>query len=155
LDLREEIDHLFDRAFHGWPRFGGLLSEWEPFREMESVFGRVPSRRFPHADIKERDKDYKVSIELPGVSSEDFDLTITDDTLTVKGEKKSEQEKEEKGYHVTERSYGRFERSFRLPEEVNTDKVDASFDKGVLQITLPKRPEAQRKTRKISVKANK
>jgi HSP20 family protein len=152
LDLRDEMDRLFDRAFRGWPRFGGLLSEWDPFREMEPVFGRLPSRQSPRTDIEESDKDYTVSIELPGVGPEDLDLSITDDMLTVKGEKRSERKEEEKGYHLTERSHGHFERTFSLPEGVNADKVDATFDKGVLQITLPKRPEARRKARKISIK---
>jgi HSP20 family protein len=147
-DLREEIDRVVDRTFRGWPRFGGLLSDWDPFREMETVFGRHPFRRFPPTDIEEADKEYTVSIELPGLDAGDIDLSISDNTLTVKGEKKSERKEEEKGYRLMERSYGRFERTFRLPEEVNADKIDAAFDKGVLKINLPKRPEAQKKARK-------
>lgn len=154
-DLKAEIDRAFDRAFRGWPRFGGWLTEWDPFREMETVFGKARLGRFPPTDIEESDKEYTVTIELPGLGAEDIDLAVSDSMLTVKGEKKSEREEEEKGYHLTERSYGRFERSFRLPETVDADKIDAAFHKGVLKITLPKRPEAQKKARKISVKANK
>lgn len=154
-DIREEIDRVFDRAFHGWPHFGGLLADWDPFREMGSAFARRPFGRFPQTDIQEGDKDFTVTIELPGVDLEDLELAVTDNTLTVKGEKKSEREEEEKGHHLKERSYGRFERSFRLPESANPDKIDASFENGVLRITLPKRVEAQKRARKINVKAKK
>jgi len=154
-DLRDEIDRVFDRAFRGWPHFGGLLTDWDPFRDVGSVFGARPFGRFPQTDIKEGDKDFSVTIELPGVALEDLDLAITDNTLTVKGEKRSEREEQEKGHHLKERSYGRFERSFRLPEEANPDKIDASFENGVLKIRLPKRSEARKKARKISVKAKK
>lgn len=154
-DLKAEIDRAFEQAFRGWPRFGGWLTEWDPFREMHTVFGKARLGRFPPTDIDESDKDYTVSIELPGLDANDIELSVGDSMLTVKGEKKSEREEEEKGYHLAERSYGRFERSFRLPEGVDTEKIDAAFDKGVLKITLPKRPEAQKKARKISVKGAK
>lgn len=154
-DLRDEIDRAFERAFSAWPRFGGWLAEWDPFREMEPLFRKAPFGRFPPTDIDESDKDYTVSIELPGLGAEDIDLAVSENMLTVKGEKKSEREEEEKGYHLTERSYGRFERCFRLPDTVDADKIDAAFEKGVLKITLPKLPEAQKKARKISVKATK
>lgn len=152
-DLKAEIDRAFEQAFRGWPRFGGWLTDWDPFREMQTVFGKARLGRFPPTDIDESDKEYTVSIELPGLDAGDIDLSVGDNMLTVKGEKKSEREEEEKGYHLAERSYGCFERSFRLPEGVDTEKIDASFDKGVLKITLPKHAEARKKARKISVKA--
>jgi HSP20 family protein len=154
-DLRDEIDRAFDRTLRGWPRFGGWLSDWSPFREMDTIFGKQLFGKFPPTDIDESDKDYTVSVELPGLDAEDVDLAVTDDMLTIKGEKKSEREEEEKGYHLTERSYGSFERSFRLPEAVDAGKIDATFDKGVLKIVLPKRPEALKKARKITVTARK
>jgi HSP20 family protein len=154
-DLRDEIDRAFDRTLRGWPRFGGWLSDWSPLREMDTMFGKQLSGKHPPTDIDESDEDYTVSIELPGMDAGDVDLAVTDDMLTVRGEKKSEREEEEKGYHLTERSYGSFERRFRLPEAVDADKIEATFDKGVLKILLPKRPQAQQKARKISVKAKK
>ena len=79
-------------------------------------------------------------------------MTLTDDVLTIKGEKREEKEETEKSYHLSERRYGAFERSFEMPEGVDTEKVEARFDKGVLKITLPKKPEAQKKVKKIEIK---
>ena len=149
--LKDDVDRAFQSAFRGWPGFGSL-SEWDPFKDMEPMFGRLASRRLPHTDVEESGKSYVVSMELAGVGEEDLDLTITENMMTVKGEKKSEREEKEKDYHLTERSYGRFERSFRLPDEVNADKAKAEFKNGVLKVTLPKRPAAKKKTRKIDVK---
>ena len=153
LDLRGEIDRVFDRAFHGWPRLGGVFSEWDPFRDRETMFGRTGVGSLPSTDVEESDTAYTVVVELPGVDEVDVDVTLSDETLSVKGEKKSEREEEEKNYHLTERSYGCFERSFRLPEDVNANKVDAAFEKGVLRVTLPKLAQAKKKSRKIDVKA--
>ena len=105
-------------------------------------------------DIKETDGALEVTTELPGVQEADIDVSLTDEMLTVKGEKKSESEREEKDMRVVERSYGAFERSVRLPCAVKEDEVDAEFKNGVLKITLPKSPEATAKTKKIAVKAN-
>lgn len=152
LNLRGEIDRVFDRAFHDWPRFGGVFSDWDPFRDWETMFGRIEVGRLPSTDVEESDKAYTFYIELPGVDEADVDVTLSDDTLTVKGEKKSECEEEGKNFQLAERSYGRFERSFRLPEDLDASKVDASFEKGVLRITLPKFAQVKKKSRKIAVK---
>ena len=95
----------------------------------------------------------KVTAELPGVDEKDVEVTLTDDLLTIKGEKKREQEKKEEAYHAVERSYGSFARSLRLPFAVDQSKVDAKFKKGVLTITMPKPPEAQKSAKKIEIKA--
>ena len=83
----------------------------------------------------------------------DIDLSISHDTLTVKGEKRDEKEEKSKNYHVSERFYGSFERSFALPEGVDRDKIEAGFAKGVLTVTLPKKPEVVQQQKKIEIKA--
>jgi len=92
----------------------------------------------PAFDISENDKEYIVSAELPGIDEKDLDVTISGGMLSVKGEKK--QEKEEKGetYHRIERTYGSFHRSFRIPDAVQEDKVDATYKNGILKLVIPK-----------------
>ena len=87
------------------------------------------------------------------MTEDDIDVSVVDNVLTVKGEKKSETEKKEADYHMVERSYGAFTRSLTLPYEVDASKVDAKFDKGVLKITLPKPAEVKAKTKKIKIKS--
>ena len=137
--FRREMDRMFDDFFSGrgltrWP--GG---------------GDIPvDVRF---DVAETDSEVKVTAELPGVDENDVEVTLADDLLTIKGEKKREQEKKAENYHMVERSYGSFARSLRLPFAVDQSKVDAQFKKGVLTITLPKPPDAQKPARKIDIKA--
>ena len=99
------------------------------------------------------DLEIKVSAELPGMDEKDIDVSLTRDTLTIKGEKKEEKEDTGKDYYKMERSYGSFTRSIPLPVEVDTDKVQATFKKGVLEITLPKTAKAIQETKKVPVKA--
>jgi HSP20 family protein len=90
------------------------------------------------------------------MDEKDIDVRLSEDTLTIRGEKKEEREEREEGnYYVSERRYGSFQRSFRVPKGIDPDKVDANFQKGVLTITLPKTPEAQQKAKKIEVKGEK
>jgi HSP20 family protein len=138
--LQREIDQVFNEFSRGMPMFaergnGGM-----------GMMGGVK------LNVAETDKAVEVTAELPGVDPKDIDVQLKDDILTIKGEKKTEKEDKQKNYHLVEHSYGSFERSFALPCEVQADKVEASFDKGVLKITLPKSPESQPKTRKIEVK---
>jgi HSP20 family protein len=107
----------------------------------------------PAMDIAEKDKAYQVTAELPGLDEKDIDVTVSDNVLTIKGEKKEEKEEKEKNYYLSERRYGAFQRSFDLPSGVDTAKIEAQFAKGVLTITLPKSAEAQKKQRKIDVKS--
>jgi HSP20 family protein len=132
--LHREIDHLFDDFTRGFPTFGDA--------------GIMPV----NLDVAETDKAFEVTAELPGAKPEDVDISLSDGVLTVKGEKKTEKDDKQKNYHMIERSYGSFQRSFRLPAEVDPNKVEARFDNGVLRITLPKAPEAQSKIKKIEVK---
>lgn len=138
--LHREIDRVFDSFTEHMPwaaRSNGDSGSWQVT---------------PRIDVSETDNALEITAELPGVDEKDIDVTVTDDILTIKGEKKSEKEDTGKDYHVVERSYGAFQRTLRLPFEVVSDKVEAKFEKGVLQITLPKSPEVASKTHKIEVK---
>ena len=138
------------------------LDELTSFRkEMESLFnrffGETPLlRRFregwlPTVDFSETKDKLVFKAELPGLEAEDIDVTISGDILTIKGEKKREEEQEDEHYHSVERYYGSFQRSFRLPQNVKINKIEAKFDKGVLKITLPKTEEAKKKVINIKV----
>jgi HSP20 family protein len=136
--LRQEVNSLFDNFFRGF--------EIEPFMGRLGAFS-------PSVDVKESDNEIKVSAELPGMHDKDIDVSLTKDSLTIKGEKKEEKEDKGKDYYRMERSYGSFSRTIPLPAEIDTDKVKAEFKKGVLTVTLPKTPRAIKETKKISVKA--
>lgn len=115
-----------------------------------------PATRFalsPKVDVSETDTDYEITAELPGMSEKDIELTLKSDMLTLKGEKKEEREEKKKDYYLSERSYGSFQRSFRLADDVDVDKISSKFSKGVLTVNLPKSAEAKANTRKIEVKS--
>jgi HSP20 family protein len=145
------MDRLLDRFSGGFPSLSsrGSLFDWEPFRGASGSLGIAA----PHVDVSETDKSYEISAELPGMTDKDINVELKDDVLTLSGEKKEESEKEEKNYHVSERRFGSFRRSFRLPPGVDQSKVSADFRNGVLKIAMPKSPAAQNKSRKIDVKA--
>jgi HSP20 family protein len=140
--FQREMNKLFDNFFGGFE-----LSPWAP------VDRRLAAAFTPYVDVSETDKEIRVSAELPGMDEKDIDVSLTRDTLTIKGEKKEEKEDKGKDYYKMERSYGSFTRSVPLPVEVDTDKVHATFKKGVLEITLPKTAKAIQETKKIPVKA--
>lgn len=96
--------------------------------------------RAPHADVMETKDDIRVTLELPGLRPEDLDVNLEDNVLTISGEKKEERDEEgqENRWHLSERRYGRFSRSFVLPKEVEQDRIQASFENGVLHVTIPK-----------------
>jgi HSP20 family protein len=102
--------------------------------------------------VAEHDGAIEVTAEIPGCAPEDIDVQLKDGVLTIKGEKKVEKDDKQKDFHVMERSYGVFERSFSLPADVDAAKVEAAFDKGVLRVSLPKLPEQQLRSQKITVK---
>ena len=124
--LRREMDTLFDNFFRG---FGA-----EPFASRFSTFN-------PQIDVMEGDKEIIVSAELPGMDEKDIDLSIQKETLTIRGEKKVEREEKGRDYYRMERSYGSFSRTIPLPAEIDMDKVEAQFRKGVLDVRLPKTQE--------------
>lgn len=133
--LRKEMDNLLNRFF-GRSTFGEAFGEeWSPTM-----------------DVSETANSIVVKAELPGLEAKDIDVSISSDVLTIKGERKKEKEEEGEHYHYSERYYGSFQRSFRLPSTIQADKIEASFEKGVLKITLPKTEEAKKKEIKIEVK---
>jgi HSP20 family protein len=143
------------------------LSRWERDMErmMEDFFGRRtrpwwPERWFrteemevtaPAVDLYEEKDDIVVKAELPGIDKNNIEVNITDHMLTIKGEKKKEDEIKEENYYRSERSYGSFIRTLELPKDVHTDKVKASFKDGILEVRLPKTEEAKAKEVKVKV----
>lgn len=107
----------------------------------------------PRSDVVETDSGVEVSIELPGLDEKEVEVTLTDETLTIRGEKKVERREEKRGYYVSERSYGSIYRSIPLPAGVDSDKAEATFKNGVLTVRLPQNPEAKAKAKKIAVKS--
>ncbi|HVH75144.1 MAG TPA: Hsp20/alpha crystallin family protein [Stellaceae bacterium] len=148
--FRSEMDRLFDRFGDGfgWPGFGRMF-DVEPLRRGEGWFGFTA----PPIEIGEDDKAYKITAELPGLDAKDVEVTMSGDTLVLKGEKRQEKEEKGKNTYISERSYGAFRRSFLLPESVDRDRLAADFSKGVLTITLPKSAKAGQAAKKIEVKA--
>jgi HSP20 family protein len=148
--LHREIDRLFDD-------FGRV--DWRlPFSRGD--FGldmKWPSRTdweiAPAMDVAEKDTEYEVTAELPGIEDKDIEIKLANGMLTIKGEKSEEKEEKQKEYYLSERRFGSFQRSFTLPEGVDTDKIEASFAKGILSVKLPKSAKAREAEKKIAVKA--
>ena len=149
LSLRDQMDRLFDDFASDWrlPSLGRELFEWEPFLTPSWTRGVVDVR----FDLSETDDAIEITAELPGIDEKDVELVLADGMLTLKGEKRAEKEVKEKEYYLSERRFGAFTRSMRLPESVDPDKIKASFDKGVLKVVVPKRAEAKAKKRKIAI----
>jgi HSP20 family protein len=139
-EMRSEMDRLFDN-FLGRGFFGrsGLPTV------------QAPTVAAPDVDIRENDKELVIEAEMPGLDEKDINVSLRDGVLTLKGEKKSQREEKKDTYHVMERNYGAFQRSFQLPETIDEERINASFDKGVLRIAIPKRPEAVKAERKIPI----
>jgi len=135
-----------------------LLMKPEPFsgdlhRLFNTLFedrnSAVQQRWMPAMDLVEADDHFLLKADLPGLSEEDVAIEVRDNALTISGERKAEHERRERGWYRVERSFGRFSRSLSLPEGVDPDSISASFDRGVLSVTIPK-PE-QRKPRRIEI----
>jgi HSP20 family protein len=140
---------------------------WDPFRDLDSIqgelnrlFGRTygggelgtgSSNWMPPIDVREQKERFVVSLELPGVEPDDVDVSVEDSTLSIRGERRFSEETEDEEYHRVERRYGQFARSLSLPPTADANAIEASFDKGVLTITVPKAEQA--KPKKISIKA--
>ncbi len=148
LAFREAADRLFDDFFRGmrWP-LAGYDSPWESRLD-------VFDSGWPRADMSETDDEITVTAELPGVEKDHIDISVTNDRITIRGEKSEEDEEKAKNYYRLERSYGSFQRSFELPCEVETDKVEASFKKGILTVKLPKTVTARQRIKKIPIKTS-
>jgi len=149
VGLRQEIDRLFDDFFTGgfapFSRFG--FGE-RPLASLEPIFGRT----LPQVDVSETDKEFRISAELPGMEEKDIDVTMSEGMITIRGEKKEERKEDKENYHLMERSYGSICRSFRVPEEAELDKADASFENGLLKVTVPKTLKPKSKEKKIKVR---
>ena len=102
-------------------------------------------------DVSERENEYEITAELPGMDASNIDVKLSEGVLTIKGEKEEQKEEKQKDYHISERRFGSFQRSFELPEGIDEDKIQASFEKGVLTIKLPKGPEARKPEKKIPI----
>ena len=148
--LRREIDRLFEGLDWDYWRFpfGRSIFDVEPFWRRELSWPAAPA-----VDITESDKAYEVIAELPGMDEKNIEVRVVNGNLMIKGEKKEEKEEKKKDYYLQERHFGSFERRFQLPEGVDAEKIEASFKKGVLTVTFPKKPEAQKPEKKIDVKA--
>jgi HSP20 family protein len=141
VSLHREMNRLFDDVFRG---FGAP--------SLGSAGGLGHAIDWPNVELGETDKELRVTAELPGLDEKHVELTVEDDALTLRGEKRAEVNDEERGY--SERSYGRFERRIGLPRGIDKDKVSATFRNGLLTVTLPKSAAANENARRIPVNAN-
>lgn len=138
----EEMERWFEEFFR------------RPFSFLPTFMRRpvlAEEQIFPSVDIYEEGNDLVVKAEVPGIRKEDIDVRITEDTITISGEKKKEEKVERKDYYRIERSYGSFSRSFALPQDLEVDKAKAKFENGVLEVRIPKSEKAKKKEIKISV----
>ena len=136
-----------------------LLVKPEPFSsEVNRLFDTLfqpadrSQRWVPAMDLVEADDHFVLKADLPGLGEDEVSIEVQDNVLTIAGERKTEHERKEKGFYRLERSFGRFSRSLTLPEGVNADAINASFENGVLEVSIPK-PE-ERKPRRIAIRAN-
>jgi len=144
--LRREIDRLFD-DFHPF--------DWRLPSRMLGAAPRVARAEWqvaPAMDLVEKDDAYEITAELPGLDEKNVEVKLANRTLTIKGEKSEDKEEKQKDYYLAERRYGSFQRSFQLPENIDAEKIDAQFAKGVLTVKLPKTAESKNAEKKIAVK---
>ncbi|TCK58485.1 Hsp20/alpha crystallin family protein [Seleniivibrio woodruffii] len=138
--LHSEMDRIFDQAFRGF----GI----RPFsKEFEADIFR------PTLDLSATEKDYTIAVEIPGVDEKDVHLEMTADTMVIRGEKKQETETKENNFYRMERSYGSFRRVLSLPEDADRENVAAVFKKGVLTITIPRKPSQKTDVRRVDIKS--
>ena len=147
-NLRREVDRLFEDFTMSPFRlpFRRPAFDIEPFWSPESWVAS------PAVDFVENDKAFEVHADLPGLDEKNIEVKVANGVLTIKGQKAEDKEEKEKDFHLRERRFGSFERSIRVPETVDTDKIEASFKQGVLTVKMPKTAEAQKPVKKIEVK---
>ena len=143
--LHRQMNELFDNFFEDFnvPRMPSL---WRGDEELNTLA--------PRFDVSETDKAISVTAELPGMEEKDIELTLEDNVLTVKGEKKEESEEKKKDVYISERRYGRFQRVLPLPTGIQEDKIKAKFKKGILKVTLPKTEESRKQGKRIEVSSD-
>jgi HSP20 family protein len=148
--FQREVDRVFDRFSGGidlpWMR---RMFDQQPFGGYRASF----DVNIPAADFTEDEKAYKITVELPGLDEKSVEVSLSGKQLILKGEKRQEKDEKDNNCYLSERSYGSFQRSFRLPESVDQDKIAATLEKGVLTVTLPKTVEVQKQQKKIEIKA--
>jgi HSP20 family protein len=136
--LHRDIDRMFGGLV---PGFG-----WGRMLDVEDDLLR------PNVDVASTDKEYTITVEVPGIDEKDVKLELAHDgTLTIRGEKKQEKEHKDKDFHRVERSYGSFQRTISLPEDASQDAIDASFKNGVLTISCPRKAVAQTPVKRITI----
>ena len=144
-----------------------MITRWDPFREfatlqdrMSRLFQDVPAQReelmsggtfIPPVDVYEDENKITLKLEVPGIEEKDLDVRLENNTLTVRGERKFEQEEKEENFHRIERRYGAFSRSFTLPNTVDAENVRANYENGILRLELLKRAEAKPKQIKVNI----
>lgn len=146
--LRREIDRLFD----DFKPYGWRLPS-RPSFDFDLPATMRGWSVHPAFDLIEKKSAYEITAELPGIEEKDVEIKLSNHTLTIKGEKSESREEKDNDRYLSERRYGSFQRSFRVPEGVDADKIDASFSKGVLTVRMPKTVEAQKAEKKIAVTA--
>ncbi len=134
----------------GFPAFGDL---WDNFFNLARAGGDMDNYRWtPRVNVEENDDGFELTAEVPGMKKDEINIDIKDRTLTIRGERKLEEEKKDKNYHVCELCYGEFTRTFTLPENVDVDKINANYEQGILQLVIPKKEVAKPKEIKVAVK---
>ena len=148
--FRRDMERVFSDFYRSPWRLPFTRSAFDiaPAWPGEFLLGSMPA-----VDIIEKDQNYVITAEMPGMQASDVAVSISEERLTIKGEKKSDKKEEQKGVHLSERRYGSFSRTFRIPEGVSADKIEASFANGVLTVTLPKTGEKPTSERRINVTA--
>ena len=142
LALHREMNRLFNDVLRGGVAPSG--------GQGQSGGGQGGVLLAPHMDVTETDREVRLQAELPGVAEKDIDISLNDDVLSIRAEKKQERREERHGVHISERAYGTFQRAIRLPFKVDPDQVQATFENGVLSVTLPK-TQPQERNRRIRV----
>jgi HSP20 family protein len=141
--MRGEMDRVSQLFEHGWPYLPNF-----------SYRANAPHWLVPQLDIHDNGKHLAIDVDLPGVDEKDVTVTLANGMLNIRGEKKSEHHEKTENCYVSERAYGAFERSLRLPDSVDDTKLEARFDKGVLKILAHKKPDAVKAERKIEIKTS-
>lgn len=145
--LRRQIDRLFEDFSGEFARRPfGALADFGPF------WGRSKGEVPVPIDVVEKDDAFEITAELPGLAEKDVDVSVANGAITIRGEKSEHREERKADFYMSERRYGSFVRSFRLPEGVDSDKIDAHFAKGVLTVTLPKTAQARSAARSIPIR---
>jgi len=146
--LRREIDRLFEDLMPVGRRRPAQRSVFD----LDFAKPMTDWAVYPAFDLIEKDKEYEITAELPGVDEKNVEIKLNNNLLTIRGEKSESKEEKEKDYFLSERRFGSFQRSFQVPNGIDADKIEASYSKGVLTVRLPKSAEGQKTERRISIK---